>query len=167
MTEHTPSMAEIRDSWGKIPHLQAQFDRALAAHDAEVREEHESETAARLSLLLWHLTGGRLSKSTYDVPTMVAQIEDTFSREQAADIQAGVVAEEPEGRRWYAACYSDGNGTYHELESATVSREYAEAAVKRWKSIEEGEPNGRPDLVVLGTKIEHPWVPVKQERAQT
>jgi hypothetical protein len=75
------------------------------------------------------------------------------------------ITDDAGGRRWYAACYRDENGTYNELESATVVREYAEADVKRWKSIEEGEPDGRPDLVVLGTKIEHSWEPVEAAEA--
>lgn len=52
MNEYTPTMDEIRDRWGKLPHLRDEFDRALAAHDAEVRagvvtEEAEWEYGVR------------------------------------------------------------------------------------------------------------------------
>lgn len=65
-----------------------------------------------------------------------------------------------EGRRWYAACWRDDNGTLSALESETVAREHAEADVRRWRDHEEGEPNGQPDRVVLATKIRHPWEPL-------
>ena len=70
------------------------------------------------------------------------------------------VPAETEGQRWYAACWRDDNGYLNELESKTVVREYAEAAVKRWKGAELGEPNGQPDRVVLATKLVYPWLPV-------
>lgn len=71
---------------------------------------------------------------------------------------------EPEGQRWYAACWQDDNGILNALESDTILREYAEADVKRWRDAEQREEGGRPDLVVLGTKLRFPWLPVEESR---
>ena len=51
--------------------------RATAKAEAE-----RDEIAGRLSRLLWRLTAGRLSKPTYDVPTMVAEIDSTYDDAQ-------------------------------------------------------------------------------------
>lgn len=50
---------------------------------ADLRDE-ASRLASSLSELLWTLTGGRMSKTTYDVPTMVREIESYFE-DTAAD----------------------------------------------------------------------------------
>ena len=81
-----------------------------------------------------------------------------------ADILAALDgAPEPEGKRWFAACWRDDNGTLNSLESATIVREYAEADVMRWRDQEQREPSGQPDRVVLATKISYPWLPVEGE----
>ena len=86
----------------------------------------------------------------------------------AAEVRASVLAEqgEPEGQRWYAACWRDDNGVLNQLDSDTILREYAEADVKRWRAAEKLE-GGRPDLVVLGTKLRHPWKPVEENTPHT
>lgn len=48
MSEYTPTTGEIRDRWGKMPHLRAEFDRWLAAHDGEKRAEWEAERDAAI-----------------------------------------------------------------------------------------------------------------------
>lgn len=45
MSERTPTTAEIRDSWGKIPHLQAQFDRWFAEVQATAWDEGRESVA--------------------------------------------------------------------------------------------------------------------------
>jgi hypothetical protein len=45
---------------------------------AEAAEAERDEIAGRLSALLCELTSGRLSKTTYDVPTMVAEIDSVY-----------------------------------------------------------------------------------------
>lgn len=51
--------------------LRAERDRAVAERD---------ELGERLSILLCELTGGCMSKTNYDVPTMVSEIEAYFER---------------------------------------------------------------------------------------
>jgi hypothetical protein len=101
-----------------------------------------------------------------DSPGLASHEIDAMKAAVLALRSGGETAEEPESRRWYAACWRDDNGTLNALDSSTVAREYAEADVRRWRGAEEGEPNGQPGRVVLGTKIEHPWVPVEQEGAE-
>ena len=47
--------------------------------DPEAKDS-ESDVGTRLSRLLWELTGGRLSKPTYDVQTMLAEVDDYHER---------------------------------------------------------------------------------------
>ncbi|WP_417540765.1 hypothetical protein [Microbacterium maritypicum] len=79
---------------------------------------------------------------------------------EAADalIAAGVVAEEPEGRRQYTAAYRAANGKVIPLETPNMLREAAERTVAEFT---EEDPEG-PDYFVA-TRIMPPWVPVKQE----
>ena len=77
-----------------------------------------------------------------------------------AEKRAEWEAEQPEGRRWYAACWQDYNGALSSLESSSVSREHAEADVKRWRAAEAKEEGGEPDRVILAMKISFPWLPV-------
>ena len=60
-------------------------DRIAELLTAEAERE---EIAGRLSALLCDLTGGRLSKPTYDVPTMVQEIEEHLTRELEIDAEA-------------------------------------------------------------------------------
>lgn len=104
-----------------------------------------------------------------DRPARVAAFNrwlDGLIAKERADERASVLAEqgEPEGQRWYAACWQDDNGILNALESDTILREYAEADVKRWRDAEQREEGGRPDLVVLGTKLRFPWLPVEESR---
>lgn len=108
MDEVRPLFADPK-LWLNTERARADFDAALARHDAEKRAEWEAE-----------------------------------------------------GRRWYAACWRDDNGTLNSLESSTVSREHAEADVKRWRAAEAKEDGGQPDRVVLASKISYPWMPVEQ-----
>lgn len=79
---------------------------------------------------------------------------------EAADalIAAGVVAEEPEGRRQFTAAYRADNGTVISLETPNMLREAAEKTVREFA---EEDPEG-PDYFVA-TRILPPWAPVKQE----
>ena len=115
MSDYTPTTATVRERFADgfgLNYARAleDFDRWIAAHDAEKRAEWE--------------------------------------------------AEQPEGRRWYAACWQDYNGALSNLESSSVSREHAEADVKRWRAAEAKEEGGEPDRVILAMKISFPWLPV-------
>ncbi|MBT2484821.1 MULTISPECIES: hypothetical protein [unclassified Microbacterium] len=172
MAEHTLTTETIRerfaDAYGNYANGLEDFDRWLAAHDAEVRADHESEAAERLGLLLWHLTGGRLSKSTYDVSTMVAQIEDTFERERAAEqadvVRAGVVAEEPDWEYGYELIESD---TRDVLTRGFPFDTAAQAAVDALRRADEEFDPEYPPLSpeVVRRRKAGPWVPVNQEGA--
>jgi len=47
-------------------------------------EAERDEIAGRLSELLWELTDGAMSKTGYDVPTMVREVEATFEKDCAS-----------------------------------------------------------------------------------
>lgn len=83
---------------------------------------------------------------------------------EAADalIAAGVVSEEPEGRRQFTAAYRATNGNVISLETPNVLREAAERTVAEFAD----EDTEGPDYFVA-TRILPPWVPVKQEGAET
>ena len=147
MSEYTPTMSEIRDSWGKIPHLQAQFDRALAAHDAEVRASTVEAAAAIADQ--YATAPGRPRTS----------VESLAARDVAARIRrdagAGVVPEEPE---WEYAWEAD-------EEARTMTR-------PRGPRILLDGMVYPPETIALfarGRRIRRrkagPWVPVKQEGA--
>ena len=78
--------------------LAAWREIAKAEHEkAEAAEVERDEIAGRLSALLCELTGGRLSKTTYDVRTMVAEIDSAYDdaqREERTELErlAEVVA---------------------------------------------------------------------------
>lgn len=77
---------------------------------------------------------------------------------QLAEVRAGVVAEEPEGRRQFTAAYRATNGNVISLETPNMLREAAEKTVREFA---EEDPEGPDYFVVM--RILPPWVPVKQE----
>lgn len=77
-----------------------------------------------------------------------------------AEVRAGVVAEEPEGRRQFTPAYRAGNGNVISLETPNMLRDAAEKTVREFT---EEDPEG-PDYFVA-MRILPPWVPVKQEAA--
>ena len=82
---------------------------------------------------------------------------------EAADalIAAGVVAEEPEGRRWFSAAYRAQNGNIIPIGDETVLAEYAQKTVDEFSREDDEGPN-----YFLASRILSPWVPVKQEGAE-
>ena len=91
--------------------------------------------------------------------------------EKRAEWEAGLVElardvlARSKGRRWYAACWRDENGWLNPLESWATVRAAAEADVVRWRA-QEAEEGGKPDRVVLATKLEYPWVPVNENGSE-
>ncbi|QXE28929.1 MULTISPECIES: hypothetical protein [Microbacterium] len=88
---------------------------------------------------------------------------EAFDRWQAAhdaEVRAGVVAEEPEGRRWFSAAYRAQNGNIIPIGEETVLAEYAQKTVDKFSR----EDDEGPDYF-LASRILPPWVPVKQEGA--
>ncbi|WP_424936689.1 MULTISPECIES: hypothetical protein [Bacteria] len=97
-------------------------------------------------------------RDRYDADLMMAGFEDGVR--WAAEVRAAALAGQGEGRRWYAACWREDDGTLEPLESETILREYAEAEATLWRGNEERDPAGQPDRVVLATKVRYPWLPV-------
>lgn len=65
----------------------------LAAANAEIERlrSERGDLAKRLSVLLCELTGGRMSKTNYDVRTMVAEIDaayDEYAQQERAEVEA-------------------------------------------------------------------------------
>ena len=91
--------------------------------------------------------------------------EDVFDRWLAAhdaEVRAGVVVEEPEGRRWFSAAYRAQNGNIIPIGDETVLAEYAQKTVDEFSREDDEGPN-----YFLASRILSPWVPVKQEGAET
>lgn len=77
-----------------------------------------------------------------------------------AEVRGGVVAEEPEGRRWFSAAYRAQNGNVIPVGDETVLAEFAQKTVEEFAR----EDNEGPDYF-LASRILPPWVPVEQEGA--
>ena len=92
-------IAEARSLWsGSAPEALSIVARTLAdALESVAAERDDLET--RLAELLCELTDGRMSKTGYDVPTMVREVEATFERAAQAEIQEAVA----ERDEWKAA----------------------------------------------------------------
>lgn len=100
-------------------------------------------------------------KLTRAVPDAAVDFE-VLGIVRESEVRAGVVAEEPEGRRQFTAAYRASNGNVISLETPNMLREAAERTVREFS---EEDPEG-PDYFVA-TRILPPWVPVKQEGAET
>lgn len=74
-----------------------------------------------------------------------------------AEVRAGVVTEEPEGRRWFSAAYRAQNGKIIPIGDETVLAEYAQKTVDDFSREDEEGPD-----YFLASRIIPPWVPVKQ-----
>lgn len=117
MSEYTPTTEDVSEAYsgGRSGEYHAvtgpEFDRWLAAHDAEVR--------------------------------------------------AGVVTEEPEGRRQFTAAYTTQTEIVHPLGDTTAVKADAQAVADEFTR---EDPEG-PDYFVA-TRIMPPWVPAKQEAAE-
>ena len=114
--DYTPTTEEVRSRYfngsGRILPAFGEFDRWLAAHDAEVR--------------------------------------------------AGVVTEEPEGRRVFAAAYRAGNGNVISIGGESTVQEHAQKTVDDFTREDDEGP-----FYFVASRILSPWVPVKQEGAET
>ena len=168
MSEYTPTTKDVREVWiyaQDITHDEgedfhgAEFDRWLATHDAEVRAEVESDPAKddRLVRYMAMVTplGYQSALSVVQQMTLMIQAETEARR-------AGVVAEEPEGRRWFSAAYRAQNGNIIPIGDETVLAEYAQKTVDEFSREDDEGPN-----YFLASRILSPWVPVKQEGAET
>lgn len=146
-----------------LPYLERHFvDRDALESATRVPEQGEASAAierVRAVADQWNATPD-YSPSEYDKGRVDQRHDMTAQLLAALD-----GAPEPEGTRWFAACWRDDNGRLNSLESSTVLREHAEADVKRWRGQEQREPNGQPDRVVLASKISYPWLPVEGESA--
>lgn len=123
------------------------FDRWLAAHDAEVRATERERAALHAE------EGYRLEERCDDI---AKRIRSGYPAEIAA--RPGVVAQEPEGRRWFSAAYRAQNGNIIPIGDETVLAEYAQKTVDEFAR----EDDEGPDYF-LASRIDMPWVPVKQE----
>lgn len=94
------------------------------------------------------------------LPAAVVPAVEAFYRERF--VAAGVVAEEPEGRRWFSAAYRAQNGNVIPIGGETVLAEFAQKTVDEFSR----EDDEGPDYF-LASRILSPWVPVKQEGAAT
>lgn len=77
--------------WGKRDGDRIAGEAARELHRNQAEVERLVGVERRLSELLCDLTGGRLSKTGYDVRTMVGEVEDVFERyaeEDRAELQA-------------------------------------------------------------------------------
>lgn len=72
--------------------------------------------------------------------------------------RAGVVAEEPEGRRWFTAAYRARNGNVIAIGLETVIAADAQATVDEFRREDDEGPE-----YFLASRVIPPWVPVKQE----
>lgn len=98
MNAYTPTTEAVRDRWGKMTHLRAEFDRWLAAHDAQVRAaalaEQDDAQVERIARLL-----ARTSEFTQtDARVLVKAAQDIAAAEQGT--------EEPD---WEWALMADGD----------------------------------------------------------
>lgn len=171
MNEYTPTTEEVREAisewaWarrmfrpelGQSDGLEA--DRWLAAHDAEVRAEAESDPAKDERLVRYIAMATPLGYQS--ALTVVQQMTLMIQAETEAR-RAGVVAEEPEGRRWFSAAYRAQNGNIIPIGDETVLAEYAQKTVDEFSREDDEGPN-----YFLASRILSPWVPVKQEGAET
>ena len=167
MSEYTPTMDELREAWltaefeerdasTSDDDMRAEFDRALAAHDAEVLRE----AATALEQSIHHLDPARPADLSYINCT---RIDAKLLRERAdrAGARAGVVAEEPE---WEYRIAVDGEHEWpfgpHDEEQGETLEEILAALGGQCGEPMCGEIERRTKAVPAG-----PWVPVKQEGA--
>ena len=89
-TVHVVSGQAQAHECGVLPESERVAYAWWQGHDAAKAsvERERDEVAERLSALLCDLTGGRLSKPTYDVRTMVQAIEEFMGEQLEADAEA-------------------------------------------------------------------------------
>ena len=192
MSEYTPNTREVREYIRAADSVTAHmfspdaiyaveaFDRWLAAHDAEVRAEAESDPAKdeRLVRYMAMVTplGYQSALSVVQQMTLMIQAETGARR-------AGVVTEEPDWEYGYELIESDTRDVLTRsgaFESFEAAQHWAQKAHK-----DESDPDRRPRahqlragtfrrVASLATTHDQdverrvlPWVPVKQEGAET
>ncbi|KTR79138.1 hypothetical protein NS234_01850 [Microbacterium oxydans] len=134
------------------------FDRWLAAHDAEVRAEAQSDPAEDERLVRYMAMATPLG---YQAALSVVQQMTLMIQAETEARRAGVVTEEPEWE--YSWAGTDDEGDDWVMDDAFDTRGAAETYVTR--------PIGRWVNTDNGTLVRRrkagPWVPVKQEGAET
>lgn len=168
-SEYTPTLGEIRDDWAHTkgwaidPEAAARrddrlamFDRAVAAHDAEVRAQTRREaldTEAHPWEILDFREAWEAANARYEVGTRLRQgLAAMLTRRAtllAERLGAGVVAEEPE---WEYGIHSEISGNVNSVGAPWMDREFAEKVTA----------NDSRNYGVRRRKA-GPWVPVKQE----
>lgn len=133
--------------WVRLNLRREHLERIEAAHDAEVRGAERERAALHAE------EGYRMEERCDDIAKRIRSGEP-------AEIAArpGVVAEEPEGRRWFSAAYRAQNGNIIPIGDETVLAEYAQKTVDEFSREDDEGPN-----YFLASRILSPWVPVKQE----
>jgi DNA-directed RNA polymerase subunit RPC12/RpoP len=107
MTEHTPTLNHLRAEYldlctkrfGYSTQYAEEWDRALAAHDAEVVAEFESDPAKDERLVRYMAMVTPLGYQS--ALTVVQEMTKLLATEEIA--RASIVAEEPEARAWEPA----------------------------------------------------------------
>lgn len=181
MSEYAPTTGEVRRRYAyarsaghKNQSAVAEFDRWLAAHDAEKRAEWEAERRApvheegerALEALKARLTVARLGKSAFreadkDLVAMESA-RAALSATLAALAEQGT--EEPEWEYGWVSRYPSGEQA-SESDSGNT-REFAERAVAKNREYWPGQQNAPLEyLLSKRTKAvpAGPWVPVEQE----
>lgn len=172
MSEYTPTTKDVREVWiyaQDITHDEgedfhgAEFDRWLAAHDAEVLRA----AAVELEHSIHHLDPAHPSELSFINCT---RIDAKLLRERAdrTEARAGVVAEEPEWEYGYELIESDTRDVLSRGWPFGTAERAGEKATKR--AAEEFDPEYPPLIpqVVRRSKCGPwlavgEWVPVKQE----
>lgn len=147
--EYTPSTEEIREQYWvssgdprRSSEAWAEFDRWLAAHDAEVRAEQADHDAMRINGLDTRLAA---------------------AKRKIAEMWTGVVAEEPEWE--YGTALRTPNGSLWDFEYEGP-REAAEWHVRA--CAKDGHDHGMDECVIVrrSRRISvGEWVPISQEGA--
>lgn len=154
MSEYTPTTEQIRawfcdpTPWANPDRAGIDFDAWLAAHDAEVRAEYESDPAKDERFVRYMAMATPLGyQSALTVVQQMTALIEAETRARAA----GVVTEEPEWEYGIRAEGDDEPYTDHSDDPDwlcdQITPEPGDAIVRRRKA--------------------GPWVPVKQEGAET
>ncbi|WP_067198899.1 hypothetical protein [Microbacterium sp. XT11] len=133
MSEYTPTMQELKDYATSYTAMasEAEWDRALAAHDAEVRAAQHIVSCARC--------GAKPVVASDALNSDIVVCGDCgvqIGLHELQEVRAGVVAEEPEGEHVFIERY----GMYHakfggiggDVSSLTLTRE-------AWKALGEAD----------------------------
>jgi len=172
---YTPSMDELREAWLTAEYeerghgtsdddLRAEFDRALAAHDAEVRASVESDPAKDERLVRYM---AMVTPLGYQSALTVVQQMTLMIQAETEARQACVVAEEPD---WETERVEEARIHYrYGVNSGTLAAWNTPESIALAVEDHERRTMGPIGVEKIETRTKitriSPWVPVKQEGA--